>query len=135
MDDHKLTEKADQNEITCKNCAAKLHFKPGTHSLKCEFCGAVNDIEVDLELKKEATREIDYHDFIRNQINLAPKLEVSTIKCDACGATTTFSPETVSDQCEFCGSPLAMKTGTTSSVIEPKALLPFKIESKNNTKK
>ncbi len=128
MDDNNLTEKADQNEITCKNCSAKLTFKPGTHSLNCEFCGTLNEIEVDEEKRREANEEIDYEKFIRNQVNLAPKLEVSTIRCDSCGATTTFDPKIVSEQCDFCGSPLAVKTCATSSVIVPKALLPFKVE-------
>ena len=27
----------------CQSCGAKLSFSPGTTSLKCDYCGAVNE--------------------------------------------------------------------------------------------
>ncbi len=123
-------KKSNQDEITCHQCGARLTFAPGTDSLKCEFCGAVNTIEVDETAKAEAQKEIDFYKFIQNQADTAPKTEVLTIKCDGCGAETTFDPNVVSDRCDFCDSPLTAKEGHKTSLIAPKGLLPFKISSK-----
>ncbi|MCF6243098.1 MAG: hypothetical protein L3J74_17380 [Bacteroidales bacterium] len=123
-------KKSNQEEITCHQCGAKLTFAPGTDSLKCEFCGAVNTIEIDETAKAEAQKEIDFYDFISQQADIAPKTEVLTIKCDGCGAETTFDPNVVSDRCDFCDSPLTAKEGHKTSVIAPAGILPFKITGK-----
>lgn len=120
-------EKHKHNEVICKNCAAKLTFAPGTTSLKCEYCGAENEIQIkDVEIE-----EIDFHEFLQSGQDSAPKQEVITIKCDACGAETTFDPNLVSQDCAFCATPLIVKNGTTSSVIQPKSILPFKVTEKD----
>ena len=121
---------SNQDEITCHQCGARLTFAPGTDSLKCEFCGAINTIEVDEKAKAEAQKEIDFYEFIKTQIDTAPKTEVLTVKCDGCGAQTTFDPNVVSDRCDFCDSPLTVKEGHKTSVITPGGLLPFKIKDK-----
>ena len=38
----------NQDMIICHNCGAKLTFAPGTLSLKCEFCGALNEIKIEV---------------------------------------------------------------------------------------
>jgi LSD1 subclass zinc finger protein len=122
--------KSNQEEITCHQCGARLTFAPGTDSLKCEFCGAVNTIEVDETAKAEAQKEIDFYEFIKNKEETASKTVVLTIKCDGCGAETTFDPNVVSDRCDFCDSPLTAKEGHKTSLIAPKGILPFKVNDK-----
>ncbi len=123
-------QKSKQDEVACVNCGAKVSFAPGTDSLTCEFCGAVNKIEVDETLRKEAIQEIDFHEFLRKGEDTSVKIEVTTISCDGCGASTTFDPSVVSDTCDFCDNPLVAANAHTSSVIQPKAMLPFKVKEK-----
>ena len=106
------TTSSNQDEIACSNCGAKLTFAPGTDSLKCEFCGTVNEIEIDEELKQEVHQEIDFHKFLNEQSNIAPKMEVLVLQCNRCGAQTTFDPNVISGSCDFCGSPLTSKEHT-----------------------
>jgi len=122
----------NQSEIVCKNCAAKLKFAPGTSHLKCEYCGAENEIHVDKDALREAVKEIDFNDFLNKQTEIAPMQEVITVKCNSCGAETTFDPNVISSECDFCGSPMVAKQGEKHNVIQPKALLPFKIEEKKS---
>ncbi len=129
MDKNKVT-KTNQNEITCKNCAAKLKFKPGTTSLSCEYCGTKNEILIDKSKIREATREIDYQAFIQNTIDVSAQQEVTTVKCSGCGAETNFDPNIVSSKCDFCGSPMVANQGESHNAITPSALIPFKIEAK-----
>jgi uncharacterized CHY-type Zn-finger protein len=114
------------NEIICNQCGAKLTFKPGTSSLNCEFCGAMNEIET----KQANIEEIDYLAFISNKANSSNTIEVLTIKCDTCGAQTTFGENVVAQTCDFCDSPLVAKRGETSKIIEPESMLTFKVTDK-----
>jgi LSD1 subclass zinc finger protein len=45
--------KTNQSEVTCKQCGAKLVYAPGTTSLKCEYCGAENEIHVEPTIIEE----------------------------------------------------------------------------------
>lgn len=122
--------KSNQNEISCSNCGGKLKFSAGVESLKCESCGTVNEIEIDRNEQREATKEIDFLDFLRNSGSTQATTQIMTIGCDGCGAQTTFDPNVVSSSCDFCGSPLTAKVGHQVNIIAPKALLPFKVETK-----
>ena len=122
------TDKHDQKEILCKNCGAKLSFAPGTQHLKCEYCGAMNEIEI----SKEEIKENDFLEFLDKGIDTAPKEVVNTLKCDACGAETTFEPNVVSEACAFCGNNLVVKNATSHDIIQPKSLLPFKVDNKES---
>lgn len=118
------------HELNCKDCGALLHFAPGAQKLVCKYCGAQNEIST-----KDNTsfiiEEIDFEKFIANQINTEEKQTISTVKCNNCGANTTLKPNIISDSCVFCASPLVIKDGTTSTIIKPKYILPFKIERNN----
>lgn len=115
-----------QKQATCKNCAAKLTYKPGTTNLKCEYCGAENEIEVDETVEVE----LDFEKFISTEFNNIQKEEITTVACESCGAKTTFDPNVVSEFCPFCGSVLVSKKTKTESHFRPSLLLPFAIETK-----
>ncbi len=114
------------NFIKCKDCGANLKFAPGTQSLTCEYCNAKNDIEV----KETLVQETDFEKFLNEQAHTEEKHEVSTVKCTNCGAATTLKPNITSGACPYCDTPLVIKDATTSNLIKPKYVLPFKIERK-----
>ena len=120
------TAEVDQHKIKCKGCAAFLTFEPGTSHLKCQYCGDTNEIKAE----RAQVEEIDFESFIAQKIGTADMQEVSTVKCDGCGASTTLKPNITSDACPFCATPLVIKNGTTNSIIRPKYTLPFKIDRK-----
>ena len=128
--DYNVEEKSQNinKELKCKDCGALLLYAPGTQKLACKYCGAQNDITAG---EKESIEEIAYQDFISNKINQEEKQTISTVTCNNCGATTTLKPNLTSDNCAFCASPLVIQGGTTSTIIKPKYLLPFKIDDKN----
>ena len=131
MEQPKLST-TNENEIVCKNCAAKLVFAPGTSSLKCEFCGTQNEIVIDKDALNDATREIDFLEFIRTQATSSELMEVHTVKCASCGASTTFDANVVSSSCDFCAAPMVTKQESSNKVIKPKAVLPFKIDTRKS---
>ncbi len=117
------------NQLACRDCGATLKFAPGTNSLKCQYCGAQNEIASSQEAV--TVDEIDFEKFLNeNTLSADDKQQVSTVKCNGCGASTTLRPNLSSDNCPFCDTALVVTGGNTSSIIKPKYLLPFKIEQK-----
>ncbi len=125
MKEEKTNAQTLQDEITCSNCAANLKYMPGTSSLKCEYCGTLNEIDV----SDEEIEEIDYEKFLNENDVTTEKIDITTIECDSCGAESTFENNIVSGDCPFCGSNIVLSGGTSHSVIKPKSLLPFNIDS------
>lgn len=126
MENPEISTGTTQNELVCKNCSARLTYAPGTNSLKCEYCGVVNEIII----SKEAIEELDFEKFINDFQAEAPQHDVITVKCEACSAQTSFDANVVSGSCPFCGSPIVVTSGTVHRSIQPKSLLPFAIDKK-----
>lgn len=118
------------NFIKCKDCGSNLKYLPGTPFLTCEYCGAKNEIEG--EAKTEIV-ENNYMAFLKENENKEDKQEISTVKCTNCAASTTLQPNVTSCTCPYCDTPLVIKNASTSSIIKPSYLLPFKIDRKKAT--
>lgn len=109
----------------CQQCGAQLSFEPGTHSLKCQYCGFLNEIPQ----SAEDIEELDFHqhlDMARQES--APDKE-QTVKCSACAAEFTLGGHAVSDACPYCGSNTIVAIPPEVR-IRPKSLLPFAIDAR-----
>jgi predicted RNA-binding Zn-ribbon protein involved in translation (DUF1610 family) len=126
MEENNVSTATIQKDHRCVNCAAVLEFKPGTARLSCIYCGAENEIAA----PAETVEEQDFSAFISQLQHSSEKMSVKLVKCDACGAETTFDEKIVSDNCAFCGNQITVTQGTSSELIRPKSLLPFKIDQK-----
>jgi LSD1 subclass zinc finger protein len=124
MSQESILNETIQKDIVCKGCSGRLQFTPGTNHLKCPYCGMENEIEVSPKIFEE----LDFEKFINEFEKQSVVHEVATIKCQGCGAQTTFNPNTVSDSCPCCGSPLVVKNGSVNHSIKPEAILPFAID-------
>jgi LSD1 subclass zinc finger protein len=124
MKEQVLTNKTTQKEIVCKNCSAKLTYAPGTNHLKCEHCGTENEILV----SDSVIEELNFENYLQQYDKDAEKDDIVSVKCDACGAQTSFEANIVSDNCPFCGNPIIVSEGTIHHRIQPKSLLPFQID-------
>lgn len=121
-------EQQISGELKCVDCGALLKFSPNDHELVCNYCGAHNPITSSNE--KIDAEEINYLNFLQQKIKTAETKTLNTVQCNNCGAVTTFNPTLTSDNCAFCASPLVIKNGSTSTVIQPKYVLPFSIDDK-----
>ena len=126
MENQKVTTSTTQNEVVCKSCSARLTYAPGTNSLKCEHCGALNEIAVSTQV----IEELDFEKFINDFHEESQQQDITTVKCDACSAQTSFEANVVSGSCPFCGNPIVVASGTIHRNIQPKSLLPFAIDKK-----
>jgi LSD1 subclass zinc finger protein len=114
-----------KSEFRCRECGADLSFDPGTQSLKCAHCGAMNAIT-------GATGSVDEEDFnagLRQMETDEPTHEQLTYKCTGCAAEAVFPPDVTAGACPFCGCPVNAEA-LSKKTIRPRALLPFAITDK-----
>jgi len=124
----------EEKELTigtfaCTNCGAYLKYKPGTHSLICEYCGAKNEIpqiEGDIE-------ELDFEEFLTKKSESEEIIVERFVKCENCGASSTLDPNVTSALCPYCSTPLIIEHANDENIIQPRSLLPFKLD-KNSAK-
>ena len=118
---------AKTRNLSCRDCGANLMYAPGTTALKCNYCGAENQIVAEVETIIE---EEDFYTALQEVSSKADMQTLQTVQCDGCGARTTLKPNVVSDECAFCGTPLVTSSPEPVEVFQPKSLLPFGIEQK-----
>lgn len=116
-------QETSQKDIVCRGCAGKLVFAPGTNSMKCPYCGTLNEISASSEM----IEELDFEKFVKEFQEQSSMQEVANIKCDACGAQTTFDPGVVSGACPFCGTPQVVKKASLNTTFRPRSVLPFMV--------
>lgn len=125
--DEQTAQPTEVLQTVCSNCGGKLSYLPGTTSLKCEYCGTLNDIKpIDAVIE-----ELDLEEYLEGHIKTAATMEVVTVKCNACSATTTFNKGQTAGSCAFCGNNLVVEGASKQTIIKPKSLLPFKIDKGN----
>ena len=112
----------ESRQFPCSQCGANLIFAPGTDSLECPYCKYVNPITT----VHSSIEELDFRAHLAKMGEEQEMMEVMTVKCQGCGAETTFDPNITSDYCAFCDTPL-VQTKASRLLIKPQALLPFKI--------
>jgi LSD1 subclass zinc finger protein len=118
------------DKFPCTNCGANLTYKPGTTSLKCEFCQTENEIP-----KIEGNvEEQDFTAFLEQESGSAPKLTVSVVNCHNCGASTSVEPHLQTADCPYCASPLVLAEKKEENLIRPGGILPFKIKREETLK-
>jgi hypothetical protein len=115
------------SQYPCGNCGAILAFQPGAHLLHCGFCGSDTPIpEADETALAAAVREQDYNAALAGRLEGAAAETTQTARCDACGATVEFDPDTHARECPFCATPLVADPSDDRH-IKPQGLLPFAI--------
>jgi DNA-directed RNA polymerase subunit RPC12/RpoP len=115
-------------QYACSRCGAKVDFAPGTSALKCPYCG----FETDIAKSNARVVELDYRSYLENAERETSSHEAQSVKCDKCGAETTVPADAAAGMCPFCSANLIF-SGSSSRLIKPEALLPFKITYKEAT--
>jgi len=108
----------------CTDCGASLNYKPGTEHLICEYCGAKNEIP---QIEAEVI-ELDFNEFLAKKSETEETITESFVKCSSCGASSTLEPNVSSALCPYCSTPLVVEHAQDETVIQPKSLLPFKLD-------
>src|SRR5947207_15069327 len=112
---HLASNPPSQRQFPCKQCGGNLVFEPGVQSLKCPYCGTVNEIPAEAGARVE---EEDYQRAFAECCREEDLHERITVKCTTCGAETTLAPNVTADRCPFCGAAIVAQ-GATKKLIRP----------------
>ena len=113
------------NSLNCSGCGAVLHFEPGTQKLKCDHCGATNDITDTTD--NPDISAYDYDNFLDSIQSAAADPGMQTVRCNNCGSTTVLPANVTADKCPFCSSPLVIDLTNNTKYVRPHYILPFAV--------
>jgi len=133
-DSHIIT----QAHFPCKNCGSDLVFSPSTQDLVCRSCD--HHYPVDIQ-QLESIKEYDFNNAIhelgrlkhQDDDGIIDDQEIEAIQCPSCGAEFSFKKHEHAGDCPYCSTPIITDT-ESARFIEPKSLLPFKLEKKQAIK-
>lgn len=127
----------NRKQFPCPQCGGAMGFIPGTHNLRCPYCGTESQIP---EITKNADgsiasstklRELDYHEFIdRAEAEQTREKKVHLTHCNGCGANITLADHVSAENCPYCGIPVVAQD-FVQTAIEVQGLLPFQINKEN----
>jgi LSD1 subclass zinc finger protein len=106
----------------CASCGAKLSFAPGTRTLKCEHCGAANEIEG----REAEVEELDFQAYVAELEGQEETFEQELVRCTKCGAEQHLPGDHFAAHCAFCGVPVVSK-GYAKRQVKPRAMIPFQV--------
>ena len=109
----------------CTGCGAKLSFAPGTHNLKCEFCGTSNAIAENAD----RIEELDFATYLKVLEGKQEVIEEEHVRCDKCGAEQNLPSTLFASRCTFCGAGIVSKSYANRR-IKPKSIVPFQVDKR-----
>ena len=109
----------------CVSCGARLSFAPGTSALRCEYCGAGNDIPAD----DARVEELDLEEWLKALEGRAEAVEAEQVKCAKCGAEEVLDGVQVAAKCSFCGTALVSRS-YAGRHVKPRSLIPFQVDGR-----
>lgn len=125
-----MTEVRASSKYACPACGAEATWNPAKRALICAFCGTESASEL------KVAGEIIEHDLKQTLASLKGRpmglaRDAIEVKCQSCQAVSSFEPNRVAQNCDFCGSAALVPYEDVNEVIRPESLLPMKVpESK-----
>jgi len=120
---------AEARQFPCKECGARVEFAPGADALECPYCGTQTPIA-------SSSDGIDEQDLLATMAEHlgedASTEDVASVQCGSCAALVEPSPSQEAFPCPYCGSSIVARA-TSTRLIKPTALLPFKIDRNHAT--
>ncbi|WGK65921.1 zinc finger domain-containing protein [Croceiramulus getboli] len=111
----------------CKNCGAALHYKPGTTSITCAYCGHEEAIETTASI-----HELELQAYLQKMGAQSYSESISMLQCRNCGANQHVEEHYKSLHCVYCGEVLITEDLHQEEWILPGAVLPFQIDPKRS---
>ncbi|MBK5257737.1 MAG: zinc ribbon domain-containing protein [Vicinamibacteria bacterium] len=125
-----MSEIQASSKFACPACGAEAIWNPGKNALVCAFCGTQSASALKVE------GGIIEHDLKQTLASLKGRemgfaRAAIEVKCQSCQAISSFEPNRVAQNCEFCGSASLVPYEEVNEVLRPESLLPMKVaESK-----
>lgn len=113
----------DLSRFPCESCGGEMSFDPDHQKLRCQHCDHLQPVP----LSGAAVEEIDLRAAERAGVGRGYGVTRKSIRCESCGAITSYDDDKVSVKCAFCDSGHVVQEEDDPSVIAPASVLPFQI--------
>src|SRR5262249_33739056 len=116
-------------KFPCSQCGARLDFDTAAKSLKCPYCGHVEQIA-------QSAAEVQERDYSEYLAKLAQGKGAtiagrsSQVRCPGCGAVVLLEDKVVTEKCPFCATHLTNEPEAAQAMLAPESLLPFRIDER-----
>ena len=139
-----MSTPASEFRYPCDSCGASLVFSPGEQSLKCHYCGHVQQIGPDAAPRDPAgggalqrgtghkahlLREVPLEQGIAADSSSDLTQDLRLLSCPNCGARFEIDSAGHATTCPFCATPVVTDTGPTRQ-LKPQGVLPFTVTEK-----
>jgi predicted RNA-binding Zn-ribbon protein involved in translation (DUF1610 family) len=108
--------------FSCKKCGAELEYSPEASSLKCPYCGQINQVDPGAG----SISETDYEKTLKELEADAPRIEKKETECGSCGSVFSIEEDTLSTECPFCATPTIIRE-KLARLIKPEGIHPFRV--------
>ncbi len=127
MQEQQLTTQEKVHRYLCPGCGADLVFEPVDGCLTCPYCGRQERIAGGEEGR--GVEEHGYEEYLRPRPERMGTLAAGAleVKCQSCGAVTTFAPPLVAGECDFCGAKIVAQPTSADPLLAPEGVLPFAV--------
>ena len=113
----------------CAGCGGLMRFEPRLGALACTACGGREPrSELGVAAHEAAIAEHDYEAALDQRAGNEPAIEPQVVSCPQCGAHTHFDPNVVASTCAFCTAPLSSVKAHAERMLQPQAVLPFRLD-------
>jgi DNA-directed RNA polymerase subunit RPC12/RpoP len=115
-------------KFPCPQCGARLDFDPASRGLLCPYCGH----QVVVEPTNQQVVEHDWKAYLQNRAREEVVLpgRSSEVKCSGCAAVVLLEDKVVTEKCPYCSRPLDNQPEAAHGMVQPHAVLPFAVTSK-----
>ncbi|PCJ95346.1 MAG: DNA helicase PriA [Flavobacteriaceae bacterium] len=115
-----------EDKKSCASCGAELKYKPGSHQLKCGYCG----YEEYIEQTKSSFEELELQHYLKVVGENAYTETISLLHCKNCSANQHVEENYKSLSCVYCGEPLIKEDTNEEGWILPGAIVPFQLDAR-----
>jgi len=112
------------NTYKCKNCGSIMKFDVKSQNLKCPNCDTEEEITSGVGIVFE--HALNDEAVSRTQIQ-DDSLQMSTFKCNGCGAEVQVPATITATDCPYCGAKYVLSS-KQEKIITPDGVIPFKIQ-------
>ncbi len=107
----------------CPACSAPIFFQPNLNKWKCEYCNSEFSLE-EMQKYNNASSEENNKEV---EGKIEEEIELTSYKCENCGAEIVADSNTAATFCVYCGSVAILKSKLTGK-FAPDSIIPFKKE-------
>ncbi|MCE9624785.1 MAG: hypothetical protein K8R69_04930 [Deltaproteobacteria bacterium] len=120
-----MAEESSGEKYPCATCGGILNFDPKSGKLKCPYCGAEQAVP-------DSPSTVEEHSFESFLVRVKTQdwgLKLSSIRCEACGATTQTNDKVTAMNCPFCNHPMVVgNEQVAEDAVRPESVLPFQVD-------